>query len=257
MLTLISPAKTLDFDSPWPEGCYARSTRPAFAARSAELMAVLRTRTADDLSALMAISPTLATLNAERNQAWSTRFTATNSRPALLAFAGDVYEGLQAASLTPVDWAWAQDHLRMLSGLYGLLRPLDRLQPYRLEMGTRLANPAGPDLYHYWGDDLARAINRLAPGVVLNLASQEYARAALRPALKARVVSCHFEEWHGGQWKLISFHAKRARGLMARHAIRQQATSPEALLDFAAEGYRYDVRTSTPERLVFRRKNLP
>lgn len=257
MLVLISPAKTLDFDSPWPPGLYAQSSRPAFAPRAAELMQQLRQHSEGDLQALMHISEPLAAQNAARNQAWSTRFSEANSRAALLAFAGDVYEGLQAASLTPADLAWAQDHLRMLSGLYGLLRPLDRLQAYRLEMGTRLANPAGPDLYHYWGDDLARAVNRLETGVVLNLASQEYARAALRPALKAKVVGCVFEEWHGGQWKLISFHAKRARGLMARHAIRQRATSPEALLDFAAEGYRYDVRTSTHEQLVFRRKGRP
>lgn len=257
MLILLSPAKTLDYDSPVPEAWSTRATRPAFVAEAAELVALLRPMSPPDLAGLMDLSDDLARLNVGRFAAWSPRFTPHNSRPALLAFNGDVYEGLQAASLGLDDLSWAQEHLVILSGLYGLLRPLDKLQPYRLEMGTRLANPAGRDLYAFWGDRIARALNRRQAGqrqpVVLNLASQEYARAALRPALKARVVDVVFEEWHAGRWKIISFHAKRARGLMARHAITGRAESPEDLLGFQTEGYAQDREASTPDRLVFRR----
>ena len=211
------------------------------------------------IATLMNLSDELAWLNVGRYAAWSRRFTPANSRPAVRAFNGDVYEGLQAASLDVGDLVWAQQHLVILSGLYGLLRPLDKLQPYRLEMGTRLANERGPDLYHYWGDSLARELNRRQPGragqrVIVNLASQEYARAVRRPLLKARVIDCVFEDWHAGQWKVISFHAKRARGLMARHAVLQRVDQPEGLRQFDAEGYRLDAAVSTESRLVFRRR---
>lgn len=259
MLFLLSPAKTLDYDSPLPAYPAAHATRPRFVAEAAALIGELRGYSPARLATLMAVSDPIAQLNAGRNQAWSTRFTAHNSRPAALAFAGDVYDGLQAASLSDADWAWAQTHLVILSGLYGLLRPLDRLQPYRLEMGTRLPTPGGAkDLYGYWGDTLAQALNGLQPArprpVVVNLASQEYARAALRPALKARVVECVFEQWHGGQWKVVSFFAKKARGLMARHAVQQRAERPADLLGFDAEGYAFDEAASATDRLVFRRR---
>jgi hypothetical protein len=260
MLLLLSPAKTLDYDSPVAPALARRATRPAFVEQAAALIAVLRDLTPAQIASLMSLSEPLAQLNAARYAAWSTRFTAANSRPAALAFAGDVYEGLKAATLDDADWDWAQRHVVILSGLYGLLRPLDKLQPYRLEMGTRLAAPGGAkDLYAYWGDTLARALNeRLADEpepVVVNLASQEYARAALRPVLRARVVECVFEQWHGGRWKIISFNAKRARGLMARHAIRTRAATPEALRGFDAEGYAFDDAASVPDRLVFRRRD--
>lgn len=258
MLFLLSPAKTLDYDSPVPPALAERATRPRFVDRADALVQVLRRLTPADVASLMHLSDPLAQLNVARYAAWSTRFTAANSRPAALAFAGDVYEGLQATTLPVADWEWAQRHVVILSGLYGLLRPLDKLQPYRLEMGTRLAGPGGArDLYAYWGDTLAQALHAQLAGhaakVVVNLASQEYSRAALRPALKARVVECVFEDWHGGAWKVISFHAKRARGAMARHAITQRADTPEALLGFDAEGYAFAPDASGPDRLVFRR----
>jgi cytoplasmic iron level regulating protein YaaA (DUF328/UPF0246 family) len=259
MLFLLSPAKTLDYDSPVPAALARQATRPRFVDEAAALIQVLRGHPPAGIASLMDLSDSLAELNADRYAAWSRRFTAHNSRPAALAFNGDVYEGLQAASLSAADWAWAQRHVVILSGLYGLLRPLDKLQPYRLEMGTRLPTPGGAtDLYGYWGDTLAEALNGMQAGtrtpVVVNLASQEYARAALRPALKARVVECVFEQWHGSQWKVISFFAKKARGLMARYAVQHRVATPKALLGFDSEGYAFDAASSGDDRLVFRRK---
>lgn len=258
MLFLLSPAKTLDYDSPVPAEVAALATRPHFVARAGELIDVLKTRTPAEVATLMDLSDALARLNVGRYAAWSPRFTQHNSRPAVLAFNGDVYEGLQARTLAPADLAWAQQHLAILSGLYGVLRPLDRLQPYRLEMGTRLATPEAKDLYGFWGTSLAAHLNRQLAGhaakVVVNLASQEYARAVPRAALRARVLDCQFEDWHGGAWKIISFHAKRARGLMARYAIEQRIAEPSALQGFAAEGYAFDPGASGPDRWVFRRR---
>jgi uncharacterized protein len=258
MLFVISPAKSLDYDTPVPPALAPLATRPAFVERSAELIAVLKTKTPAEIASLMDLSDPLAQLNVARYSAWSPRFTAFNSKPAALAFDGDVYGGLQAASLGADDLAWAQSRLAILSGLYGVLRPMDRLQPYRLEMGTRLATPGAKDLYAYWGDTLAQALNQRQAGqkapIVVNLASQEYFKAVRRPALRARVIDCVFQDWQAGEWKIISFHAKRARGLMARHAIRQRAESPAQLLDFEAEGYAHDAAASEPDRLVFRRR---
>jgi hypothetical protein len=176
----------------------------------------------------------------------------------VLAFNGDVYEGLNAATLSHDDLTWAQAHVSILSGLYGLLRPHDRMQPYRLEMGTALATARGKTLYEFWGDTLAKQLNRqLAahkPRVIVNLASQEYFHAARRKALKARVIECVFEDWKGGGYKVISFFAKRARGLMLRHAITTRLEAPQGLEEFGAEGYRFDPSVSEPDRLVFRRR---
>lgn len=258
MLYLISPAKTLDYETPVPPAVAQQATRPGFVPQSAELIAVLKGQSTAQIAELMDLSEPLAALNVARYAQWSTRFTEHNSRPAVWAFDGDVYGGLQARSLSLDDLRWAQEHLAILSGLYGVLRPLDRLQPYRLEMGTRLATAAAPDLYSFWGDTLARHLNRRQAGekspVVVNLASQEYARAALRPALKARVVECVFEDWKGGRYKVISFHAKRARGLMARFAIQHRITSPGRLTAFDSEGYAFDPGSSEDDRLVFRRR---
>ncbi len=255
MLILLSPAKSLDYDTaPTTD----RHTLPQFTDESAALIEVLRPYTPAQLASLMDLSDALATLNVARYAAWSPRFTSRNSKQAVLAFNGDVYEGLDAASLKQKDLDWAQDHVAILSGLYGILRPLDWMQPYRLEMGTKLVNPRGKDLYAWWGDTLAKHINeRLAEqgdDVVINLASQEYFKSVKRKALKARVIECVFEDWKAGQWKVISFHAKRARGLMARHAIVKQAKSPKALLSFDAEGYAHAPEASTADRLVFRRR---
>ena len=258
MLYLLSPAKSLDYETPVPERVAQAATEPPFMARSAELIATLQRRSAAEIGTLMNLSPTLATLNVERYQAWSPTFTAANSRPAALAFNGDVYGGLDATTLRPADLAWAQDHLAILSGLYGVLRPLDRLQPYRLEMGTQLATLHGANLYAYWGDTLARHLNERAAAdaspVIVNLASMEYFKAVKRAALRPRVIDCVFEEWKGGRYKVISFFAKRARGLMARHAIRKRVATPAGLKKFDAEGYRFEAAVSTPDRLVFRRR---
>lgn len=255
MLLLLSPAKTLDFDTPAP---LPAAANPAFAAQAGELIALLRRRSAAEIAALMELSQPLAELNVLRYRAWSVRFPASSSKPAIYAFNGDVYEGLDAASLKPADLAWAQEHVAILSGLYGVLRPLDRLQAYRLEMGTRLANARGKDLYAFWGDTIAEHLNERLAGdkspLVVNLASQEYFRAADRQALRARVVECVFEDWKGGGYKVISFFAKRARGLMARHAIRKRAATTRALESFDLEGYAFDRGASEPDRLVFRRR---
>jgi cytoplasmic iron level regulating protein YaaA (DUF328/UPF0246 family) len=258
MLLLISPAKTLDYETPVDPAVLEHATRPQYTARAADLIEVLRHKSPAQVAGLMDLSDTLAALNVARYTAWSSRHTAHNSKPAALAFAGDVYDGLQAATLSLADLQWAQQHLVILSGLYGVLRPLDRLQPYRLEMGTALRTQAGRDLYAFWGDTIAAHLNRLQRGepapLVVNLASQEYSRAALRPVLKARVVECVFEDWKDGHYKIISFFAKRARGAMARHAILNRIEAPEALTGFDADGYRFDATASAPDRLVFRRR---
>lgn len=261
MLYLLSPAKSLDYETPVAPAIAERATRPGFVPRSAALISVLRTKSPAQIAALMDLSDPLAQLNVGRYAAWSSRFTDRNSKPAVLAFNGDVYEGLQAASLKPADLDWAQQHLAILSGLYGVLRPLDRLQPYRLEMGTRLATPGAADLYGFWGDTLAEHLNKRQAAdktpIVVNLASQEYARAARRKALRARVVDCVFEDWKGGVYKVISFHAKRARGLMARYAIQHRIGASgqlEKLSGFDSEGYAFDPARSEADRLVFRRR---
>ncbi|GKS75651.1 peroxide stress protein YaaA [Acidovorax sp. SUPP950] len=256
MLFLLSPAKSLDYDTPLPEG--VGHTLPQFVPQSTRLIEVLRQKSPQDVAALMGVSDPLAALNVARYAAWRPKFTAANARQAVLAFNGDVYEGLQARSLTLDELDWAQRHVAILSGLYGVLRPLDRMQPYRLEMGTRLATDAGANLYQFWGASIAEHLNRQlaadATPVVVNLASQEYFKSVDRKVLKARVIECVFEDWKGGAYKIISFHAKRARGLMARHAIQHQVTTPRQLEGFDLEGYAFASAASTPERLVFRRK---
>lgn len=255
MLFLLSPAKSLDYETP-PH--VATHTLPVFADRAAELIAVLREKSSAEVAGLMDLSEALADLNVNRYAAWQRRFTARNSKQAALAFNGDVYEGLQAGSLGDEDLDWAQQHVAILSGLYGVLRPLDWMQPYRLEMGTRLANPRGKDLYRYWGDTIAQHLNERLSGektpVVVNLASEEYFKAVDLKALQARVVHCVFEEWKGGRYKVVSFFAKRARGLMARYAIEKRARTPKALERFDRDGYALDAAASEPDRLVFRRR---
>jgi len=256
MLFLLSPAKSLDYETPTPPAL--RATLPQFLQQSHRLIEVLREQSPQQIATLMSLSDPLAALNVARYQAWSPHFTEENSRQAVLAFDGDVYGGLAAGSLSVDDLEWAQSHVAILSGLYGVLRPLDRLQPYRLEMGTRLATEAGRDLYHFWGRQIADHLNAqlradMTP-VVINLASQEYFRAVDTAVLKARVVECVFQEWKAGVYKIVSFHAKRARGLMARHAIRHRLQTPEQLHGFDLEGYRFDAAASSPDRMVFRRK---
>lgn len=256
MIFLLSPAKSLDYATPAP--AKLPHTLPQFPKQSAQLMDLLRPKSPQQIAELMDLSDSLSSMNVARYQAWRPRFTAKNSKQAILAFNGDVYEGLDAKSLKTVDLEWAQDHVALLSGLYGLLRPLDWMQPYRLEMGTALANPAGNTLYKFWGQALSEHLNaqlahEKAPTVV-NLASNEYFKAVDRKALKARVVECVFEEHKNGQYKVISFFAKRARGLMARYAIQKRIKDAKKLESFSAEGYAFTPSHSTSERLVFRRK---
>ena len=255
MLFLLSPAKSLDYDTP-AEG--VPHTLPQFVSQSAELIEVLKHKTPAQISQLMDLSDNLAALNVARYEAWRPKFSQKNSKQAVLAFNGDVYEGLDAKSLKLKDLEWAQDHVCILSGLYGMLRPLDWMQPYRLEMGTALANSRGQNLYHFWGDGIAQHLNKqLATHktpVVINLASQEYFKAVDRKVLNARVIECVFEDYKGGKYKVISFFAKRARGLLARYAIEKKIQNPEKLKDFKVEGYAYVASESDDNRLVFRRR---
>lgn len=259
MLFLLSPAKTLDYATPLKAVHARRATEPRFTDRAAELIALLAPLAPAQVASLMELSDELAALNVARYGAWQPEATPANSRPAVLAFDGDVYGGLDARSLTTGALDWAQQHLVILSGLYGALRPFDRLQPYRLEMGTRLANAHGADLYAFWGrtvsDHLNQRLAEEAPRkpLVVNLASQEYFRVVDRQALAARVVDCVFEERKGDGYKIVSFFAKRARGLMARWAVEHKVASVARLQAFDREGYAYDAAASTRDRLVFRR----
>ncbi|NMM05501.1 peroxide stress protein YaaA [Polaromonas sp.] len=254
MLFLLSPAKALDYITALP---LAAHSKPLFTQQSAQLIDVLKTKTPQQISTLMKLSDALAGLNVARYQVWSPKFTAKNSRQAVLAFNGDVYGGLAAKTLSEAQLGWAQQHVCILSGLYGVLRPLDWMQPYRLEMGTALATAQGKNLYQFWGAQIADYLNERAAAdsspVIVNLASQEYFKAVDRKALKARVVSCVFEEFKSGKYKIISFNAKRARGLMLRYAIEKKLTAVSKLQGFDAEGYQFEAAASEPDRLVFRR----
>jgi uncharacterized protein len=254
MLFLLSPAKALDYETP-PH--VTTHTQPLFVPQAAELIGVLRDKSPQAIATLMDLSDPLAGLNVARYQAWTPTFTPENAKPAVLAFNGDVYEGLDARSLSEKDLAWAQEHVCILSGLYGVLRPMDLMQPYRLEMGTRLATPKGKNLYQYWGTQIADYLNQRAAAdaspVIVNLASEEYFKSVDRKALKPDVVTCVFEELKAGQYKVISFMAKRARGLMVRYAIARRATGVDELKGFDLEGYAFVPAASEDHRLVFRR----
>jgi len=255
MLLVLSPAKKLDYDSPVRTTLHSQ---PQFVKQAAGLIDVLKEKSASEIADLMKLSDALAKLNVERYAAWKPKFTQTNSRQAALAFNGDVYEGLDAPSLSDDQLQWAQEHVAILSGLYGVLRPLDLMQPYRLEMGTRLATGKGKTLYDYWGAQIAQYLNKRLEGqaepLVLNLASEEYFKAVDLDTLKAKVMQCVFQDYKNGAWKVISFHAKRARGLMARYVIEHRINDVKALQAFASEGYAYAAAESTADKLVFRRK---
>ena len=265
MLFLLSPAKTLDYETTIPPAVARRTSEPQFTAQALELIARLAPLTPPQVAQLMDLSDELAGLNVARYASWQPQHTPDNSRPAVLAFNGDVYDGLDARSLTPAQLDWAQAHLVILSGLYGALRPLDALQPYRLEMGTRLANPQGKDLYAFWGDTVANYLNsrqaEQPKPVIVNLASQEYFKVVRRKALQARVIDCVFEDWKantglpgGGQYKIISFFAKRARGAFVRWAIQHKLRTVAQLSGFDADGYAHVPTLATPDRLLFRRR---
>jgi len=259
MILVISPAKALDYETPPTTATF---TQPDLLDQSAELIDILREKSPAQIAELMSLSDQLSSLNVARYASWSRPFAPDNAKQALLAFNGDVYEGLDAKSLTDADLTWAQDHLRILSGLYGVLRPLDLMQAYRLEMGTRLANPRGKNLYEFWGERITDELNRLLaceqdagrPPVVLNLASDEYFKSVKPKKLKGRIVSPVFEDWKGGRYKIISFYAKRARGLMSRYVITNRIDEVEALRGFDAEGYAFAADASDADTLVFRRR---
>lgn len=256
MFFLLSPAKSLDYETAVPKD--VPHTLPQFTKQSAQLIDVLKTYSPQRIAQLMDLSDALSALNVARYAAWSPKFSAKNAKQAILAFNGDVYDGLNAATFSGDDLQWAQQHVGMLSGLYGLLRPLDYMQPYRLEMGTKLSNAQGANLYKFWGSTMADYINThlaadKAP-IVVNLASNEYFKSVDRKALQARVVECVFEDFKGSDYKVISFFAKRARGLMARYAIEKRITMVKKLESFKSDGYAFAPTASEPDRLVFRRK---
>ncbi|QLC73980.1 peroxide stress protein YaaA [Pseudomonas sp. LPB0260] len=254
MLMVISPAKTLDYETP---PATPRYTQPEHLDHAQDLIAQLRDLSPAQIAELMHLSDKLAGLNAARFGSWTPSFTPENAKQALLAFKGDVYTGLDAESFNEEDFDFAQRHLRMLSGLYGVLRPLDLMQPYRLEMGTKLANPRGKDLYAFWGERISGWLNEAlaAQGdqVLLNLASTEYFGAVKRKVLDARIIDTEFKDLKNGQYKIISFYAKKARGLMARYVIKERLSDPEGLKDFNCQGYRFAAEQSKADKLVFLR----
>ena len=254
MLMVISPAKTLDYQTP---PTTERFTLPEHMDDAAELIEQLRSLGPAEVAELMHLSDKLAALNVARYGSWSRECTPQNAKQALLAFKGDVYTGLGADDFSEAELDFAQRHLRMLSGLYGVLRPLDLMQPYRLEMGTRLSNTRGKDLYAFWGERISQWLNQAlaeqGDDILLNLASNEYFSAVRLPALRARVINVQFRDLKNGQYKIISFHAKRARGLMARYVIRQRIADPAQLRDFAEQGYRFAAEQSSASELVFLR----
>ena len=258
MLMVISPAKTLDFDTPAVTDVH---TTPVFLNEAQTLIKQLRELSPPQVSELMGISDKLGQLNFGRFQDWKRPFTAKNSKQAVLAFKGDVYTGLDAEGLTEKQLQWAQDHLRMLSGLYGLLRPLDLMQAYRLEMGTKFANTGGKDLYAFWGDKITSALNaelaRDKNPVLLNLASNEYFKSVQVKQLNAEVITPVFKDWKGGKggkYKIISFYAKKARGLMSAYIIKNRIKNVEKIKQFDVAGYQYNEAMSSATEWVFTRE---
>ncbi|RKP57477.1 peroxide stress protein YaaA [Pararobbsia silviterrae] len=257
MIIVLSPAKSLDYETP-PH--VQQHSLPAFVDHSSELVDTLRALSPASIGSLMSISDPLANLNFQRYQDWTPTFTPANAKQAVLAFNGDVYEGLDARSFADTDLDFAQQHVRILSGLYGVLRPLDLMQPYRLEMGTRLKNARGKDLYAFWGDRITHALNgelgQRDPmsRALVNLASEEYFKSVRPKSLDAPVITPVFEDFKGGRYKIISFYAKRARGMMARYAVLNRIRHPSALRDFDVDGYAYAPDVSSEQTWVFRRK---
>ena len=258
MLIVVSPAKSLDFESPLAT---KKHSTPTMLDRSAELVDVMAEKSPSELSAMMAISEALGVVNFDRFQDWQPPFTPENARPALLAFNGDTYNGIDAAnSFTERDFTHAQKTLRILSGLYGVLRPLDLIQPYRLEMGSKVETSRGHTLYEFWGKDITEALNAdlpASPGpkIVVNCASQEYFSAVDVDALDADVVTPTFlDSKDGGPYRMVSFFAKRARGAMAAYLIKNRVRSRRAITDFDAMGYAYDPDRSTDDQPVFLRQ---
>ncbi|EEH68696.1 MULTISPECIES: peroxide stress protein YaaA [Acinetobacter] len=254
MLALISPAKTLDYTTALPTDTY---TQPRLLEQSQQLIDVCRKLSASEIASLMTVSEKIANLNVERFRDWNADFDFSNARQALFAFKGDVYTGLDAYHLKDQDINFAQQHLRMLSGLYGLLRPLDLMMPYRLEMGTKLKNSRGHNLYEFWGNIITDQINQdlaeIDAKVLVNLASDEYYKSVNEKKIKAEIVKPVFLDQKNGKYKVISFYAKKARGLMARYLIENKLNQVGQLKAFDSEGYYFDAESSSNKELVFKR----
>jgi cytoplasmic iron level regulating protein YaaA (DUF328/UPF0246 family) len=252
MLIVISPAKTLDYET---APVTRTHTKPTMLKQSQQLIDILRDYSALDLAELMKLSIKLAELNFDRYHDWQTPFNTKNAKQAALAMKGDVYTGLDAESMTEGDFQFAQKHLRILSGLYGVLRPLDLMQAYRLEMGTKLTNPLGSDLYSFWGDSITRAINKAleAQGddILVNLASNEYFKSIKPVQVEGRIVTPQFKEKKSGGYRMIGVYAKRARGLMSRYIIENRLQDPEQLKGFKTDGYRFSKQQSKGDQWVF------
>lgn len=257
MLLVVSPAKKLDFESPLATNKF---TQPTLLEHSQLLIDDCVKLSPSDIATLMKLSDKLAGLNAARFGEWSTPFTTDNARQAVLSFNGDVYSGLDAQSFSEDDFDFAQKHFRILSGLYGLLKPLDLMQAYRLEMGCKLANSRGDNLYKFWGEiitnELNAAISEQGDDVLINLASTEYFKSVKKKSLNATIITPAFKDWKNGQFKMISFFAKKARGLMARYIIQNKLTSVEQIKDFDLAGYQYNESLSQGNEWVFTRKEL-
>ncbi|HAA53959.1 MAG TPA: peroxide stress protein YaaA [Myxococcales bacterium] len=256
MLIVLSPAKTLDWTTPRKTKTH---TTPRKLDQSSELIEILREYDTEALRSLMKVSEKIALLNIDRYQEFETPFNEENARQALLAFDGDSYTGFELEEYDEDDFSYAQEHLRILSGLYGLLRPLDLIQPYRLEMGTKLKNTKGKDLYSFWGDELQemlmKDINAQGDDILVNLASNEYFKSLVPKTLPCRVIQPVFKEYKKGTYKMIALYAKRARGMMANYIIRNRIEDPEDLKNFEETGYAFDEANSTDEQFVFLRKS--
>lgn len=255
MLLVISPAKNLDYETP---ATTSRFTQPQHLEQSNQLIQQLRDYSVQDIAELMKLSDKLSALNVARYESWSQPFDSDNAKQAVLAFNGDVYSGLNAEDFSEEELDFTQKHLRILSGLYGVLKPLDLMQPYRLEMGTKLPNSRGKDLYAFWGDivtdDLNQSLVEAEQPVLVNLASNEYFKSVKPKNLQGRMITPVFKDWKNGQYKIISFFAKKARGLMCRYAIKNQITDAEQLKNFDLGGYQFDATLSKDDTWVFTRK---
>ena len=252
MITLLSPAKTLDFETP---DTNAKLTIPRFTLQTNRLIRILKKKTVEEIKSMMHISDNLAVLNKTRYKTFSKEYTCENSKSAIMAFKGDVYTGLDAETLDESSLEYVNNHVRILSGLYGLLLPFDRMQPYRLEMGTRLENKKGTNLYHFWGDLITKSLNNelkeMGTETIVNLASNEYYKAVDKKKIKANVIDIDFREDKDGEYKFVSFFAKKARGTMTRYIAENQISDPSDLRGFDYDNYRFEERGSSKNQLLF------
>lgn len=255
MLIVISPAKTLDYETPPKTKVF---TTPDYLDHSQQLINRLRNFSSLDISDLMKVSAKIADLNFDRYESWKKPFTQKNAKQAVLAFKGDVYTGLDAGTFNAADFKFAQNHLRVLSGLYGLLRPLDLMQPYRLEMGTKLKTDAGKNLYEFWGTDITEGLNtqlkKIKSDTLINLASNEYFKSVKPKELNAEIITPAFKEFKNGDYKMIGIYAKKARGLLSRYIIQNKLSDPEDIKLFNEDGYKFNKKLSKGSNWVFTRK---